>query len=75
MTGEFAFAFMVGAVATVNPCGFALLPAYLARRLGTDGSGVSDTSDALLRAFAVGAVTTGFSSPLTKSVLDAERAF
>ncbi len=58
MTGELAFAFLLGTVATVNPCGFALLPAYLARRLGTDGSGVSDTSDALVRAFAVGAVTT-----------------
>ncbi len=31
-----AFAFMVGTVTTVNPCGFALLPAYFARRLGTD---------------------------------------
>ena len=58
MIGELAFAFLLGTVATVNPCGFALLPAYLARRLGTDGSGVSDTSDALLRAFAGGAVTT-----------------
>ena len=59
MIGELGFAFLLGTVATVNPCGFALLPAYLARRLGTDGSGVSDTSDALLRAFAVGALTTG----------------
>ena len=58
MIGELAYAFLLGTVATVNPCGFALLPAYLARRLGTDGSGVSDTSDALVRAFAVGAVTT-----------------
>ena len=58
MIGELGFAFLLGTVATVNPCGFALLPAYLARRLGTDGSGVSDTSDALVRAFAVGAVTT-----------------
>ncbi len=58
MTGELAFAFLLGTVASVNPCGFAFLPAYLARRLGVDGNGVSDTSDALLRAFAVGAVTT-----------------
>lgn len=58
MIGELAFAFLLGTVATVNPCGFALLPAYLARRLGTDGSGVSDIGDALVRAFAVGAVTT-----------------
>ena len=59
MISELAFAFMVGAVATANPCGFALLPAYLARRLSTDGDGTLDTTDALARAFAVGAVTTG----------------
>lgn len=59
MIGELAFAFMVGTVATVNPCGFALLPAYLARRLGTDGNASGDTANALARAFAVGAVTTG----------------
>lgn len=59
MIGELAFPFLLGAVATANPCGFALLPAYLARRLGADGSAVSDTNDALLRAFAVGAATTG----------------
>lgn len=58
MIGELGFPFLLGAIATVNPCGFALLPAYLARRLGTDGSGASDTSGALVRAFAVGAVTT-----------------
>ncbi len=58
MIGELSFPFLLGAIATANPCGFALLPAYLARRLGADGRGVSHTSDALLRAFAVGAVTT-----------------
>lgn len=58
MIGELGFPFLLGAIATVNPCGFALLPAYLARRLGADGSGVSGTGDALLRAFAVGAATT-----------------
>jgi cytochrome c biogenesis protein CcdA len=58
MIGELGFAFLLGTVATANPCGFALLPAYLARRLGVDGNGVSDTGDALLRAFAVGALTT-----------------
>lgn len=34
MSGTLGFAFAAGAVATVNPCGFALLPAYLARQLG-----------------------------------------
>ncbi len=59
MIGELAFAFMVGTVATANPCGFALLPAYLARRLGMDGDGTGDTANTVARAFAVGAVTTG----------------
>lgn len=34
MGGEIVFAFTVGAVSSVNPCGFALLPAFFARRLG-----------------------------------------
>ena len=58
MTGAFAFAFIAGAIATANPCGFALLPAYLARRLGTDATGDGDKLDAVIRAIAVGAVTT-----------------
>jgi cytochrome c biogenesis protein CcdA len=58
MTGAFAFAFMAGAIATANPCGFALLPAYFARRLGTDTACDGDKLDAVVRAFAVGAVTT-----------------
>ncbi len=56
MTGAFAFAFMAGAIATANPCGFALLPAYFARRLRTDGGG--DKLETVARAFSVGAVTT-----------------
>lgn len=59
MIGELAFAFMIGSIATVNPCGFALLPAYLARRLGSDGAATLNVTNALPRAFAVGAVTTG----------------
>ena len=35
MSGTLGFAFAAGAVATVNPCGFALLPAYLARQLAS----------------------------------------
>src|SRR5713226_3024868 len=31
-----AFAFAAGLVATVNPCGFAMLPAYLAYFLGAE---------------------------------------
>jgi cytochrome c biogenesis protein CcdA len=36
--GQFAFAFTTGMVAAVNPCGFAMLPAYLSFFLGNDGS-------------------------------------
>ncbi len=31
-----AYAFTAGAVATVNPCGFAMLPAYLSYFLGIE---------------------------------------
>jgi cytochrome c-type biogenesis protein len=53
-------AFSTGMVATVNPCGFAMLPAYLSYFLGLD-----DTSDSpragVLRALAVGlSVSAGF---------------
>lgn len=56
MTGTLAFAFAAGAVATVNPCGFALLPAYLTRRLA-DNSRAGATRTAA-RALAVGALAT-----------------
>ena len=57
MIGELAFAFVAGSVATVNPCGFALLPAYLARRLAVE-DGTRNLSDAIVRALAAGAVMT-----------------
>ncbi len=51
-----AVAFAAGLVATVNPCGFAMLPAYLSYFIGIDGD-QSDTGAAtLLRALAVGGV-------------------
>ena len=52
-----SFAFVAGTIATVNPCGFALLPAYLARRIGTE-DGAGRGADAVARALLVGAVTT-----------------
>src|SRR3989442_15475533 len=52
-----SFAFVAGTVATVNPCGFALLPAYLARRVGAE-DGTRTSPDAVSRALLVGAVTT-----------------
>ena len=59
----FGFAFGVGMVAAVNPCGFAMLPAYLSLYLGTEEEGFSKRSPAtrLLRALLVGAtVSSGF---------------
>jgi cytochrome c-type biogenesis protein len=59
----FGFAFGVGMVAAVNPCGFAMLPAYLSLYLGTEEGDFSKRSPArrLLRALFVGAiVSSGF---------------
>jgi cytochrome c biogenesis protein CcdA len=61
-----ALAFTAGMVATVNPCGFAMLPAYLGYFLGLDPTGgnpatPTTTTASLLRALAVGAaVSAGF---------------
>lgn len=58
--GRFALAFATGMVATVNPCGFAMLPAYLSYFVGIDNDD-GDTERNVLRAIGVGAaVTTGF---------------
>lgn len=51
-----AFAFTAGIFATVNPCGFAMLPAYLSYFLGIEGK--SDT-DGSARSSLIRAVTTG----------------
>ena len=40
MTPALLFAFTAGAVATVNPCGWALLPAWFARRMNDGGAAV-----------------------------------
>jgi cytochrome c-type biogenesis protein len=56
------FAFGAGMVAAVNPCGFAMLPAYLGLYMGTDdGFSNSSVGERLGQASLVGAVmTTGF---------------
>ncbi|MDG2112958.1 MAG: cytochrome c biogenesis protein CcdA [Actinomycetota bacterium] len=56
------FAFTAGIVATVNPCGFAMLPAYLSYFLGIEsGSKGGDTTASLGRALLTGAVvSSGF---------------
>lgn len=51
----FAAAFTAGMVATVNPCGFAMLPAYLGFFLGTEGDD-DQASVGLARALVVGGV-------------------
>jgi cytochrome c-type biogenesis protein len=53
MNSALLFAFTAGAVATVNPCGWALLPAWFARRLDDAGEGVP-----LLAALRAGALAT-----------------
>lgn len=60
--GPFALAIAAGMAATVNPCGFALLPAYLAAFLGDEHApGPGTARGGMSRAFAVSAVlTTGF---------------
>ena len=59
----FGIAFGAGMVAAVNPCGFALVPAYLSLYLGTEEEGFSERHAAyrLLRALVVGfLVSSGF---------------
>ncbi len=62
MDAQFAYAFTTGMVATVNPCGFAMLPAYLGYFLGTEATDEkSSTSASLLRGLVVAAaVSAGF---------------
>lgn len=58
-----ALAFTAGMVATVNPCGFAMLPAYLGYFLGLEPGPdeASDPSAGLVRALVVGlVVSAGF---------------
>jgi cytochrome c biogenesis protein CcdA len=58
--GQFAYVFGVGMVAAFNPCGFAMLPAYLAFFLGVEED-QPDTFVAVLRALGIGALmTAGF---------------
>lgn len=52
----FALAFTAGMVATVNPCGFAMLPAYLGYFLGIEDTDGQEPTAGLVRALVVGAV-------------------
>jgi cytochrome c biogenesis protein CcdA len=56
-----ALAFAAGMVATVNPCGFAMLPAYLSYFLGVDDKEGGSPTAGVVRAVRVGlAVSAGF---------------
>ncbi len=57
---ELAYAFTLGMVAAVNPCGFAMLPAYLSYFLGLEGA-EAGTTGSMGRALTVaGTLTAGF---------------
>ena len=59
LNGPFALALTAGMAATVNPCGFALLPAYLSAFVGLDED--SNRTTAVARGLKVSAVlTAGF---------------
>jgi cytochrome c-type biogenesis protein len=53
-----AFAFAAGMLATVNPCGFSMLPAYLGYFVGLEDGEAPGTERAVGRALAVGGVMT-----------------
>jgi cytochrome c-type biogenesis protein len=61
LDGNFAFAFGAGMLATVNPCGFVMLPTYLLYFLGIEGATDAPQRATLRRAlFVSAAVTAGF---------------
>ncbi|MDH3753277.1 MAG: cytochrome c biogenesis CcdA family protein [Acidimicrobiia bacterium] len=73
-----SFALGAGLIAAFNPCGFAMLPAYLAYFLGLESDGDGDASHNVLRGLAVGlTLTAGFVTfftvigILTQTVVDA----
>lgn len=62
LEGNFAYSFILGVMAAVNPCGFVLLPTYLVYYLGTElNRGTESRSTTLRRGLSVGtAVSSGF---------------
>ncbi len=62
LEGNFAYSFILGVLAAVNPCGFVLLPTYLMYFLGLEGSRPDSSQRAsLIRALKVSAaVSSGF---------------
>lgn len=63
LEGNFAYSFLLGVLAAVNPCGFVLLPTYLLYYLGAEAQTEAARAVAVARALKVGAaVSTGFVS-------------
>lgn len=63
LQGNFAYSFLLGVLAAVNPCGFVLLPTYLLYYLGAESGTTSTRPVAVARALRVGAaVSAGFVS-------------
>ena len=63
LEGNFAYSFLLGIFAAVNPCGFVMLPAYLMYFLGLEGSSPGTQRASLQRALVVsGATSVGFIS-------------
>lgn len=62
LEGNFAYSFILGVMAAVNPCGFVLLPTYLVYYLGSElGDGQRSAAASLRRGLNVGgAVSAGF---------------
>ena len=61
MNAPLALAFGAGMLASVNPCGFAMLPAYLSYFVGSDDGRTRNSSAAAGRALGVGgSLTAGF---------------
>jgi cytochrome c-type biogenesis protein len=62
LQGDFAYSFILGVLAAVNPCGFVLLPTYLVYFLGTElNRGVENPAVAVARSLKIGAaVSSGF---------------
>jgi cytochrome c biogenesis protein CcdA len=55
--GNFAYSFLLGVLAAVNPCGFVLLPAYLMYFLGLEGTRPGSQRANVQRALVVSAAT------------------
>ena len=62
LEGNFAYSFILGVMAAVNPCGFVLLPTYLVYYLGTElNRNAESRATTLRRGLSVGtAVSSGF---------------